>query len=83
MAIAIDESVLLGVAGLVFIPLFTVLLKIFTRVGNLENRFDALVASRLKADTYVEQLGEHESDLRVIKMRIDNLEKKINNHNNK
>jgi Na+-transporting methylmalonyl-CoA/oxaloacetate decarboxylase gamma subunit len=83
MAIAIDESVLLGVAGLVFIPLFTVLLKVFMRVGHLENRFDALVASRLKADTYVEQLGEHESDLRMMKMRLDNLEKKINNHNNK
>lgn len=77
MAISIDENILLGVAGLVFIPVLVFFVKLIIEVGTIKSKIDGLNNQISKSETGFSKIEEHSSDLRVLKLRMDNLEKDV------
>ena len=83
MVVSIEENVLISIFGImfgvIFIPLFLFFLRMYVRLNHLEDRLNTVVASREKVEVHIARLGEHESDIRLLKLRVDNIEKK-NHH---
>ena len=75
MVIQVEESVPVALFAVMFVPLFLFFLRMYIRVNQLEGRLDNVVDSRAKVDIHIAKLNEHDSDLRLLKMRLDNLEK--------
>lgn len=74
MAIPLDENLLLGVAGLVFVPVFIFFVKLTIEVGNIKNKLDGIGEQIKETEISIEKIRELASDLRVLKLRVDNLE---------
>ena len=51
MAILIDENILLGVAGLVFIPVLVFFVKLIIEVGNIKSKIDGINNQITKSET--------------------------------
>ena len=75
MVVQVEESVLIAIFGIIVVPLVLFLFRMIIKVNHLEGRLDALVASRARVDEHIIRLGEHESDIRLLKLRLDNLER--------
>jgi hypothetical protein len=75
VAIPLDENILLTVAGLVFVPVFVFFVKLIIEVGNIKNKLDSIGEQIKETELSIEKIREHESDIRILKLRVDNLEK--------
>lgn len=79
MAIPIDEGILLSVIAGIFIPILVYLVKMVMKMGAIEGKVDNIIKSREKVDIHISRLEEHESELRLFKLRLENIEKHLNN----
>lgn len=75
MAITLDENVLIFVAGGVFIPLFVFLIKLIIEVGTIKGKIDTLTSSHVDTKRAIDAIVECQSDIRILKIRVDNLER--------
>jgi hypothetical protein len=75
MVIQVEESVLISIFAVMFIPLFLFFIRIYVRVNQLTDKLDTVITSREKVEVHIARLNEHDSELRLQKMRLDNLEK--------
>ena len=80
MVVQIEENVLISIFGImfgvIFIPLFLFFLRMYVRLNKLEDKLNTVVDSRAKVDVHIAKLNEHESDIRLLKLRMDNIEKR-------
>ena len=79
MVIQIQENVLISIFGImlgvIFVPLFLFFLRMYVRVNKLEDKLNAVITSREKVEVHIDRLGEHDSLIRLLSLRLDNLEK--------
>lgn len=75
MVIQVEESVLVALFAVMFVPLFLFFIRIYVRVNQLTDKLEAVITSREKVDVHIARLGEHDSLIRLLSLRIDNLEK--------
>ena len=82
MAIAIDENIMIGVAALVFIPVFLFCIKMIMKVGSLEQKIDQLferISSLKDLDVIKTQINLIEYQLKELKEDMNSLMRKVSN----
>lgn len=77
MTVPIDESLLLGFMGMIFIPLFIFLIKMIITVGKIESRLDNLCQRFIEMKGERDNIVELQSDIRILKLRLDGMEEDI------
>jgi len=77
MAISIDENLLLGIAALVFIPVFLFCIKMIMKVGTLESKIDNVTNHLVGTEKANRELTEAKTDIKLIELRVKGLEKDV------
>lgn len=77
MAVSIDENILLGSAVAIFIPLFVFLVKLIIEVGNIKGRIETMCNNIEEHKKNVSDINSMKSDIRLIDMRLDNIENEL------
>lgn len=77
MAISIDENVLIFVAAGIFIPLFVFFIKLIIEIGVIKGKIDSLNANQIDTKKSIDAIAEIQSDIRILRIRVDNLERDI------
>ena len=73
----IDENILLGSAVAIFIPLFVFLVKLIIEVGNIKGKIEAMCDNIEEHKKSVSDMNTVKTDLKLINMRLDNIENEI------
>ena len=83
MALILDESLVLGIAGLVFVPVFVFCIKMIMKVGTLEQKIDALcnnvsglITEKKEVDRLKQQVNLIEYQVRELVGDVDYLMKR-------
>ena len=66
MVIQVEESVLVALFAVMFIPLFLFFFRMYVRVNQLTDKLEAVITSREKVDVHIARLNEHDSELRFL-----------------
>jgi uncharacterized protein YoxC len=77
MAISLDENILLFIAGAVFIPVFIFFVKMIIELGSIKTKIDTLYSQMKGSEASVSKVVEQASDIRILKLRVDNLERDV------
>lgn len=75
MAIPLDENLLLGTAGLIFVPLFIFFVKLLIEIGGIKNRLESVANQMSKYDTAYDYITEVKYNIRDIQRRLDQIER--------
>ena len=77
MAVPLDENLLLGVAGLIFVPLFIFFVKLLIEIGGIKNRLEYMYTSMEEYKNTISYVNDVRYDIRDIKRRIDQIERDL------
>jgi hypothetical protein len=77
MVVELNENVLLGLAGLVFVPVFIFCVKMIIEVGNLNAKTDTIKSDLKDLKDKMSVLEALERDNPVQTLRIETLQKEI------
>lgn len=77
MVVELNENVLLGLAGLVFVPVFIFCVKMIIEVGNLNAKTDVIKSDIKDLKDKIISLEALERDNPVQTLRIETLQKEI------
>lgn len=77
MVVPIDENILLGAAVAIFIPLFVFLVKLIIEVGNIKGKIETMCDNITKHEKSVSDMIAVKTDLRLIEMRLNNIENEM------
>lgn len=78
MAISIDENILMGAAAVIFVPLFVFFIKLIMQMATIQSQIQAMNASINEHKQAVTEFNRMLSDMRIIKLRLDNIEDQLN-----
>src|SRR5688572_2694043 len=77
MAIEIDESLLLGLAALIFVPVFLFCIKMIMKVGTIESKLDNVHQHISSSQKDSVELNAAKTELRLLEARVKGIEKDV------
>lgn len=76
MPIPIDENILIAAAGLIFVPLFIFFIKLIIEIGNMKIEQKSVQAQLSDQSKSLQLLNDVISEIKMVKLRLDNMERR-------
>ena len=88
MVVSIDENILLGFLGVIFVPLIAFIVKLVIDIGVIKSDLKAVTTLASEHDMHERIINKHENRLNLVESRVDRAERDLsrsssrNNNNN-